>query len=442
MENKSAVFTLLGATGDLSQRKILPALYALFLDEKLPKQVEIIGFARRDLGDDGFRDFVKETLLKNDLWQTVDNKFLSLLTYIKGDLNDPDSLQSINREIERYQKSCESECLKLYYFSIKPEFYIPVIREIVAKDSNKDSVRLLIEKPFGHDARTARDLNNEILKYVSEKQVYRIDHYLHKRTIREIPKIRAENDIFKHIWKPELIDKIVISTREVVGVEDRGQFYDSVGALRDVGQNHLLALLSYLIMDRHDEHANTDPHSMRSKVLDDLEIMTEEDIVERTYRAQYKGYEHIVGVAEGTEVETYFKIKTFLQKPGWETTPIILEAGKKLHDDKKEALIYIQGSVIIFRFNPYPLICIGAVNKKGEEQCLLTYENEPRVSYKYVDEYASLLLDAVKGDMSRFLGIDEICSAWRFVDKIRKGWHDGLVELDRYEPGTQPKAPF
>lgn len=442
MENKSVVFTLLGATGDLSQRKILPALYALFMDEKLPAQTRIIGFARRDLGEEGFRDFVKETLLKNDLWQSVDDKFLSLITYIRGDLNESDSLHHINEEIENYQNSCGLECIKLYYFSIKPEFYIPVIKNIIAKDSNKDNVRLLIEKPFGHDAKTARELNNELLEYVGEQQIYRIDHYLHKRTIREIPKIRAENDIFKHIWKPELIDKIVISTRETAGVEDRGQFYDSVGALRDVGQNHLLALLSYLIMDRHDTHSHTDPHKMRAKVLDDLELMTNEDIQERTYRAQYKGYEHIVGVEENTQVETYFKIKTFLQQPGWETTPIILEAGKKLHDDKKEALIYIQSNVIIFRFNPYPLICIGTVNKKGEEQCLLTYENDPRVSYKYVDEYASLLVDSMKGDMSRFLGIDEICSAWRFVDKIRKGWQDGLSELDRYEPGTLPNAPF
>ncbi|MCA9387217.1 hypothetical protein KC669_04250 [Candidatus Dojkabacteria bacterium] len=432
----SSILTIFGATGDLVVKKIIPALYVLFEKSQLPEQIKIVCFARRNFTNGKYNEFINELIHKILKKDKVDSKFHEMFEYVQGDLEDGESYKQLEEVIKRYDKICGKSCTKLFYFSVQPSFYENIAKRIADFDFNNEQYRLLIEKPYGRDYDSAVELDEKLKQYFTEEQIYRIDHYLHKKIVREIPRFRFENSIIKSVWNPSQIKKVVISTKEDFGVEDRGAFYDALGTLKDVGQNHLLAITSLILMDEFKD--SMDFLKMRSDALKTIDVPTEEEIKKNTFRAQYEGYKDIEDVKSDSNTETYFKAKLFSTKEGWKNIPFVLEAGKKLDEQKKEVKIYFETNVIFFEFYPSNQVCLG-VHSEDKEQCLLKMEDEMTDS-QYVAEYTSVISEAIEGKSDYFVCIDEVLYQWKIVDAISNAWQKNIVPLESYMPGTTPET--
>ncbi|MCA9380985.1 hypothetical protein KC678_01865 [Candidatus Dojkabacteria bacterium] len=435
----SSVLTIFGATGDLVRKKILPSLYSLYKSKELPENLKVVGYARRDFTGDKYNKFIDESLNKYLNIGTVDAKFYDLFEYVQGDLEEEAGYKKLEEVIKKYDTMCGENCIKLFYFSIQPSFYETVASKIAEFEFNNNGYRLLIEKPYGHDEQSAKNLDSRIKQYFSEDQIYRIDHYLHKKIVREIPEFRFGHSIIKSSWQPSEIKKIVISTKEDFGVEDRGAFYDALGTLRDVGQNHLLAIASLIIMDEYDLNKPEDFLEKRTEALKNIKILEEdEEIKNNTFRAQYEGYLNIENVEKDSKTETYFKARLFSSKEGWQEIPFILDAGKKLDEHKNVVKVYFETNVIFFEMYPNLEICIGKYDENSE-QCLMKMDTEMS-EHQYVEEYASVIKESIEGKRDYFVCIDEVLHQWKIVDAIVKAWHNNVVPLETYKPGTTPES--
>ena len=436
--NASTILTIFGATGDLVRKKIIPALYILFQKGQLPKNIKVLGFARRDFSGNKYNEFIKESLSKVLKISDIDSRFYEIFEYVQGNLDNEDDYSKLKDAINSYNKFCGEDCVKLFYFSIQPHFYKVVAERIAKFEINK--ARLLIEKPYGNSEKSALELDKNIKKYFNESQIYRIDHYLHKKIIRQILDFRFNNSIIKSSWNPNEIKKVVISTKEDFGVEDRGDFYEGLGALKDVGQNHLLTIASLILMNNYKKQDSQSFIQERVKALKSLkQINNDEGLKQNTYRAQYKGYREIKDVNNKSNIETYFKVRVYSKKEGWENIPFILEAGKKLDKHFKEIKVYFETNLIFFEFYPEDKICIGIYSNKEKEVCLYKMEHKSG-NFQYVGEYASIIRESIRGAQDYFLSIDEIVAQWKIIDRVIKGWEQDIVPLEFYSQGTTPKS--
>ncbi len=436
----SVILTIFGATGDLVRKKIIPALYTLYEEEKLPSKIKILGFARRDFTGGKYNNFINESLHKILKVDDPNPGFYDLFEYVQGDLDNDEGFKKLEEAIKKHDEICRENCVKLFYYSIQQSFYEPVTEQIAKFDMPKDNFRLLIEKPYGHDTQSASELDQKMKHHFEEDQLYRIDHYMHKKIVRQILDFRFENSIIKSVWKPSEINKVVISTKEDFGAEGRGAFYDALGALKDVGQNHLLAIASLILMEEFKDESSEHFIERRAKALQSFKpFENDEQIKENTFRAQYQGYKEIENVDPDSTRETYFKVKLFSSKEGWGEIPFILEAGKKLDKHMKEVKVYFETNVIFFEFHPNDQICIGLHSNEEKETCLYKMENESR-KYQYVSEYALVIEEAIQGKRDFFVSINEVLAQWSIVDSIEDGWMRDLVPLVEYEQGTTPRS--
>ncbi len=438
--NNSVIITIFGATGDLVKKKIIPALYILFTEDKLPKNLKVIGFARRDFTGEKYNEFINESLKKILNVENADEAFYKLFDYVQGDLDNDEAYSRLNDLLLEYDNMCGEKCTKLFYFSIQPSFYETVAENIAKFNMHIDQFRLLIEKPYGNDEKSAQELDAKLKKYFNEDQLYRIDHYLHKKIVRQILDFRFSNSIIKSVWNPNEIKKVVISTKEDFGAEGRGEFYDWLGALKDVGQNHVLAIASLILMDEAKDESGTDFIKRRAEALSTLKkLSSDEEIKENTFRAQYFGYRDIENVKPESKTETYFKIRIKSEKSGWEKVPFILEAGKKLNQHLKEVKVYFETNVIFFEFHPEDRICIGIHTNEEEETCLYKMQHEAG-KFQYVEEYALVLEESMQGKKNYFVSIEEVLAQWALVDPIINAWKRDVVPLKMYEQGITPKS--
>ncbi|MEO8065271.1 MAG: glucose-6-phosphate dehydrogenase [Candidatus Doudnabacteria bacterium] len=436
------VLVIFGATGDLVERKLLPALYHLYLEKQLPAKFRVIGFARRPFSDEQFRQLLKKSLRKKVKIQGNIGPFLRLFSYHQGMFDQKDAFQSLVGKLKGAGN-------KLFYLATPPIFYDGLLRELAKSGLTRAKsglwARIIVEKPFGKDLRHAEELDLLLGKLFTDDQIYRIDHYLAKDILQDIMAFRFANNLLENVWNHNFIEKIEIRTLEEIDVESRGEFYDATGALVDMGQNHLLQMMALITMDNPN---SPDPHIIRSKraeVIGHLRLLGENEIKNQTLRGQYQGYKKEPGVSRTSNTETYFKLLAHINSPRWQNVPIYLEAGKNLHETKKEIVVTLKGvefkNRIIFRIQPNPGIEIEFWNKQGQDMVLekrqLRFDYESESKLRYVAEYRKLIRDAMEGDQTLFVSSREAIASWRFIDPIIADWKKKSTPLAVYKKNTK-----
>ena len=468
--NIPTIFVAFGVTGDLMKLKVIPALFRLHQEHALPTMFRVIGIARRDWGDTEFREYIRDVVM-GAIKNATDEEcaaFLEFFQYEKGEFSDHESYVVLKKTIDQLDTAWGVCSNKIFYLAVAPEFYEPIAHDLSlsglteACGPEEGWTRVIVEKPFGQDSASAVRLEALLAKFFREEQIYRIDHYLAKEMLENILDFRFANNLFERQWDASGIESIHIRLFERVGAEKRGAFYDTVGALRDVGQNHLLQILALLMMERPTEFSAVAIRDKRADVLEQLEIIAPEAVPAATFRAQYEGFCDIEGVAPGSLAETYFKIRASLRSTRWQGVPITMEAGKRMGDPLKE---------IVVRFkHPEPCLCPpGTPCRQNEITIRMEPREEIRVSFtakkpgltsateeraltfmlrhhedvpQYTEEYERLLADAIKGDQTLFVSAREVAASWRYIDPIVSVWRAGTEKsvLHTYVPDTRDIA--
>lgn len=380
-------FVLFGSTGDLAQRKIMPALFELYLKGGFQSGSQIIAVSRRDWNDQDYRDFIAPNVSTKDKEKLKD--FLSLIQYVSGTFDAPEGYIKL--------KECILNEHTVIHLAIKPNAHTEVIQGL-EKAGIKG--KLLIEKPFGHDLISAQKLEEELEKYVECKNIYRIDHYLGKRGLDEVLRKRKEDSDFLLRLNKEHLDSVHFRLIESLDIEGRGEFYDSVGAMLDVGQNHVLSMVSSFFIDI---SAAKNICGARAEVLKHIHILS-------TRRGQYSGYVDEKNVDANSHTETYFKVELKYENKKWNGVRVILEGGKALSEKRSDIILkFKDGSEYIFNIE------------------------QP----KKPDAYEVVLDAAIQGDDSRFVCTDEMMESWRLTDEIKTKMKG--VDLKVYEKGWDTK---
>lgn len=465
MTSTPSIFVIMGVTGDLAAKKIIPSLWHLYKHKLLPDRLLVIGFARRTFSNIEFEKLIRNVVTKHTEKEIKEEdwaKFFALFSYHVGTFEDVTAFQTLLGRIESAEHSWGICANKLFYLATPPSSYesifknLAVVKLNVPCGGNLGWSRLLIEKPFGTNLETAKGLLSLLSSYFTEEQIYRIDHYLFKEIIQGIENFRFSNNLFEDTWDNTTIERIDIRLFESIGVETRGSFYDSIGALRDVGQNHLLAMLSAIAMEYPLGTRSNTVQNNRSDILKDLLPWTDKALRKNTLRGQYQGYKDINGVSKNSEIETYFALKTELVHPRWKGIPIFMESGKRMTEARKEIVVTLkhpsmcllceigthEPNRIIFRLEPNDEIIIHFWTKKPgfeqivEERIFSFFLYEKEIKTQYVEEYSKIIHAAMRGDQTRFISAGEIEASWKFIDPIVDGWKRKLVPLASYEPDT------
>lgn len=476
---RSAAIVIFGATGDLTQRKLIPALYQLFRRGHLPKEYPIICFARREFNDATFRElahdsFVKFTKKKPDpeAWA----RFAQRIAYFRGDINDDNSLRGLKTRLDRiFAKMKDKTGRKkiLYYFATAPEHFGRLVDSLhslgLASRQEEPGAwpRLVFEKPFGRDLASAKTLNKKILTAFAEKQIYRIDHYLGKESVQNILVMRFANSIFEQVWNSKFIDNIQITAAETVGVENRAGYYDTSGALRDMVQNHLMQLLTYVAMEPPTGLGAEEIHEEKVKALKALRPLCCDSVRDCAVRGQYgpgkaegkaaAGYRQENGVGRNSRIETFAALTAHVHNWRWEGVPFYLRTGKRLKRRTTEIVVTfkkapwvlfndpslssVEPNRLILRIQPDEGIALQfnskrPVTKLAIDPALMDFCHSCIFSPNTPEAYERLIHDALIGDSTLFTRWDEVELAWAFVDPIRKAWDADKKPLPIYAPGT------
>ena len=461
--NIPTTIVLLGATGDLVSRKIMPAVFRLYKAGQLPDRFRVIGFSRRELSDADFREYIHGTLASVEgTTPELVGAFLELVYYSRGEFETQEHYASLATRLTSLDDEWSTCSNKLFYLAVPPKLYETIFRALAASGlsvpcgGDDGWTRVIVEKPFGSDLHTAKALDELLGKLFKEEQIYRIDHYLAKEMLQNILTFRFANNLFENIWNEGSVERVHVRLFEKLGAESRGAFYDSVGALRDVGQNHLLQMLALATMDQPREWSSVAIREKRLKVLEALRPVGKGEMAAQAFRAQYEGYRNSKGVDETSTTETYFKVRSALNLPRWEGVPIIIEGGKQMHESKKEIRIVLKHpspcfcnlpdgghhkNEIVIRLEPTEEIEIFFWAKKPG----LVFENELRTLHFHLragdekerfGEYDRLLLDCIGGDQTLFVSTDEIRAMWRFIDPIVAAWKKNTTPIETYTPGS------
>lgn len=452
---------LFGATGDLVAKKIVPAMFHLYVKGKLPEACSIVAYARRDISTDDFRSMVAGILDQRISPRPSEediNSFTTLFVYIQGQFDSTEDFSRLAKHLNQGNV--------LLYLAVPPELTPMIFKNCAASglSATRESgwTRVIVEKPIGKSGETAEEIEGILCKTFDESQIYRIDHYLAKEMVQNILTFRFSNSLFEQSWNSRFIERIDIRLWETLGVETRGAFYDGLGALRDVGQNHLLQMLAFITMDHPEKFDAEAIRANRAKSLQRLNIPTEDDVRRMSVRAQYDGYRDITGVADGSDTETYFRLTATLDTPRWKDVPIMMEGGKRMGEARKEIVVTFRTpesclctdegdehhkNIVTFALEPSEGITIQFWSKKPghdftvEKRTLDFLLRDDAARAQYVEEYEKLFLDCIAGDQTLFVEHDEVRAMWRFIDPVVDAWKRGVVPLITYPPDTVPVIP-
>jgi len=451
---------IFGASGDLTQRKLVPSLFNLYRKGRMPKQFRIVGFGGTAFSDDQFRAHLTEGMKQFAPFEYKDedwNTFASNLAYIQGRYTDLADFKKLGAFLKAWEINSGN---RIYYMATPPGIFPNIIDLLGLTDQlteNNGWRRVVIEKPFGTDFASAHSLNEQIHKTLNENQIYRIDHYLGKETVQNILVTRFANTIFEPLWNRNYIDHVEITVAEEVGVEHRARFYDGIGVLRDMFQNHLLQLATLVAMEPPASFEATALRNEKVKVLSSIRPMKEEEVAQRTIRAQYEGYRDEGGVDANSTTPTYAAIHLQIDNWRWQGVPFYLRSGKRLKEKLSQITIeFKEPPHMLFptkdeRLTPNMLVLYlqpdEGVHWRFEAKVPDTVSEMRSVDmeFHYADSfgttaipeaYERLLLDTITGDASLFTRADEVETAWGLIDPIIEAWNAQKQPLAFYKSGS------
>lgn len=454
-------FTLIifGITSNLAQKYIIHALYDMEEKGILPKNMTIVGNARRKLTDAEFKKYILDTLHKGNrhhqhkIDEKVAQNLFSRMSYLDGYLDDPSYYDKLSDFLEKQEKDTPGKDDRIYYLATYPDLYQNIFENLKNHDLTKEDngfVRIMVEKPLGNDLKSATEINDMLDQYFKPSQVYRLDHYLGKETLQNILTFRFGNGLFEPLINKDHIDHIQITATEDFGIGTRGGFYDIVGSLKDVGQNHQMQMLAFATMDAPSEFTNDAVTKERIKILKSLKAEPKDVVF-----GQYEGYKKEENVSENSTTDTFYAFKTEIENERFKGVPIYVRAGKMLNQTVTEISIVfktphnqlfkdlntqMEPNVLIYRLQPNEGIVVRFMSKKPGNEIALE-ENFLQFCYRQEsigqnhslpDPYEKLILDAIKGDQTFFADREEIEASWKFIDTLieaRKTPHE-------YKPGS------
>ncbi len=463
---------IFGANGDLTKRKLMPALYRLAYDRRLAAGFAVIGTSRSAMSDDQFREkmlesvkeFSEDTEVQDDVWKT----FAAGLFYVAGDIGSPKLYEDVAAKLKEVEAKRQTGGNVLFYLSTQPSQYAPAALGIGTAGMGKGNGwrRLIVEKPFGHDLASARELSDKLHQVFTEADVYRIDHYLGKETVQNILAFRFGNGIFEPLWNRRYINHVQITAAESIGVEGRGAYYQEAGALADMIQNHLLQVMATIAMEPSAGFNANAVRDERSKLLRSIRRMTAEEIRQNTVAGQYgaakiggqnvPGFRQEEGVKPDSQTDTYAAATFFVENWRWARVPFYVRTGKRL--PKRITEIAIQ-------FNPAPLaIFDGEGSDDSPDLLIVRIQPEEGISLKFLSKrpgsgmklrpvsmdfnygssfgerspsaYETLLLDAIIGDPTLYTRQDMVEASWRVVEPIQNAWRESKFDFPNYAAGT------
>ncbi|MBU6426784.1 glucose-6-phosphate dehydrogenase [Patescibacteria group bacterium] len=465
------IFVIFGITGDLAARKLLPALIGLYAKKLLPDRFCVIGFSRRSFSREEFRELIRGRLnIRPGQFKEEDIKhFFDKVSYEQGHFDSPAAYGRLSKQVEAIDKQWGQCSNKLFHLSVPPSLYEGILNNLATSKltvpcgDGTGWTRILIEKPFGNDIETAASLDKLLGKLFKEEQIFRIDHYLAKEVLQNILAFRFHNSLFEPVWNRKFVSRVHIKLFEKIGVEGRGALYDKIGALTDVGQNHMLQMLSLIAMERPKSFDAVGVRRARAKTMRMVETIKPKQLGRLAARGQYEGYLNEPGVLPGSKTETYFRIEAKVNNTRWKGVPFYLESGKGFADSRTEIDIYFNGNnvhgwlrkdeshgefakvsrqnILTFRIQPEECIKVRFFVKAPGKSWI----TEPRtLKFKYSDvpeysdlpnDYERLIGDAFSGDQMLFASTEEIMASWRFITPIAENW--SKVPLKIYKRGVR-----
>ena len=442
---KPPVIVIFGITGDLSQRKLLPALYHLMTHDLLAEGTRIIGTSRKALSAEALLDKVELCVLEAQ--EECDpvglQKLHDALQLVQLDPTQSEDYHNLSQILDQFDS--EEKRDRLMYMAIPPKAYKPIIRQLGAHKLNDERTRLLVEKPFGHDVTSAQELVQTTNEHFDESQIYRVDHYLAKETAQNLLTFRLHNPIFTPLWNSEHIEKIHIRAAERIGIENRADFYEQTGALRDIIQSHLMQLMAIIMMDQPASGSSESIHEGKLALLKSIAPANPLKVV----RAQYEGYRNEVS-SPASRTETYARMELHSQLTRWQDTRIILETGKALNEKVTEVIVQFKHphekrrNQLRFRLQPNEGISLDLVVKVPgfEEQMQHTelnfsYKNAFNNESGHPDAYERVIMDAVRGDQLLFASSEELLAAWEIVQPVLDSWSADTQPIASYPKGAE-----
>lgn len=465
MDKPPLTLVIFGASGDLTGRKLVPSLYRLDRKKRLPDEMRIVGLARSPYTDDSFRDKMASDLKEfaaEDWDESAWQGFARRLHYVSADAAKPEGLRPLRSWLEA--QAGPKLGRRLFYLAVAPNLYSGILTQLSAANLHQGSptewTRLVIEKPFGRDLASARQLNQDLRQTFREDQIYRIDHYLGKETVQNILVFRFANTLFEPLWNSKYIDHVQITVTETVTTDDRAEFYDNTGILRDMFQNHLLQVLTLVALEAPSRYAAESLRNEKVKVLESIPISTPEEAARQIVTGQYAGYRGHKGVAPGSRTPTYAAIELQIDNWRWRGVPFFLRSGKGLKTRSSEV-------VIQFRCPPHLMFPMPtgstldcnrlSICVQPDEGIHLSFQSkvpdskvvqlrQADLEFHYRDYYGDgtlpeayerLLQDAIQGDAALFMRSDEIERAWEIIDPLITAVEQGGVQPTEYAVGSE-----
>ena len=464
----SMTFVLFGGTGDLAKRKIYPALYNLFIEQKMPSSFSIIGLGRRGMSHSDFQENVEESLKEFSRGDTTNSfkmvEFLESIRYVQFDATNKEDYKKLLKFVEEREQELNIPENRMFYLSVAPEFFDMIALNIKESGlgSTKGWKRMIIEKPFGHDLISARELNEKLSKAFDEEEIYRIDHYLGKPMVQKLGSLAFTNPILQALWNNKYIANIQITASEIVGVEDRAGYYDHTGAIKDMFQNHMLQMLMMTAMHLPKEINSKEVTNEKTKVMEALRPLQIEDVEAHVIRGQYGpgvingenvvGYLHEPGIEETSKNDTFIAARLWIDDDFWYGVPFYIRTGKRMKEKSTRIVVEFKNplkelygdqiedtipNLLVIEINPnegmsYVLNSRNPANGKTES-IKVDYANDNK---DVPEAYELLIHDALRGDSTFFAHWKEVELSWEYVQPILDAFKEQLLPLHSYPAGS------